>query len=80
MEKTIEVNGKTFKVRELLATELDDILALPEAKQHLKLQVTKSTGISEEEYLKLTVKERLAILLVTNDLNGLNEDFQKSLK
>lgn len=74
MQKELELNGKKITVRELLAIELDDI-NFDDKKEAVKKQVTLSTGISEEEYNKLTVKERLSIVNAINDLNF--QDFQK---
>lgn len=72
MEKEIKVGDKTFKVRELLAIELDDI-DFTDEKESVKKQVCLSTSISEEEYKKLTVRERLAIIKCMSELNGFQE-------
>lgn len=75
-KKEIEVDGRKFTVRELLAIELDDVDFgnLPEARMK---QVTLSTGLTEEEYRNLTFKERLVILKTYNQINGV-EDFLKN--
>jgi hypothetical protein len=70
----IEVNNKKFKIRELLAVELDDV-DWSDKKNAIKKQVILSTGISEDDYSKLTVKERMAIIQQINKINGF-EDFQ----
>jgi len=71
MEKEIEVNGKKFKIRELLAIELDGMDFSEEKKMDsIKKEVCLSTGISEEEYKLLTIKERLSIIEVINEING----------
>jgi len=75
MESKIIVSGKTFTVRELLARELDEALETEDKKDSLRKQVKFSTGISDDEYDKLTVKERIAIVREINKLNGV-EDFQ----
>ena len=77
MEKEINVNGKTFKVRELLATELDQAVEITDKKESLKRQVIISTGIDESAYSALTVKERFEIVKTMNEVNGLS-GFQKS--
>ena len=82
MEKEISVRGRTFKVREMLAVEMDsiDFGDTKETKSAaLKKQVMISTGISESDYNSLTVFERLSILNAVNEVNGLGEiqDFQK---
>jgi hypothetical protein len=47
MEKEIEVNGKKFKIRELLAIELDDIDWNDKSKA-VQREVILSTGVGEE--------------------------------
>lgn len=80
MEKEeISVNGKKFIVRELLATELDEITDMTDKKASLKKQVMLGANITEEEYNKLTVKERFSIIETMNKLN-LTDDFQKRLE
>jgi hypothetical protein len=77
MQKEIVVNGKTFVIRELLAIELDGINLEDRAKA-LREQVRLSTNITDEEYNKLSVKERGAIMKVINELNF--QDFQEPAK
>jgi uncharacterized protein YbaP (TraB family) len=69
MVKEVEVNEKKFKVRELLAVELDDI-NWEDKPNAIKKQVMLSTGLSEEEYKNLTVKERVRIIQAINEING----------
>lgn len=76
--KKITVEGRTFDVRELRAVELDD-LDWTDKKLVLKQQILLSTGISEQDFLDLTLRERLAIVNTINELNGLG-DFQKNLQ
>lgn len=73
----IEVNGKKFTIRELLAVEVDDI-NFDDKKEAIKKQVILSTGMSDEVYKALTLKERLAIVNAINELNFV--DFQKAEK
>lgn len=77
MKKEIEVNGRKFVIRELLAVEMDDI-DFGNRPEAIKKQVICSTGITEDDYKNLTVKERTAILNVINELN--NPDFQLPTK
>ena len=72
MEKEIIVGDKKFKVRELLAIELDDV-NWDDKKEVIKKQVILSTGMSDDEYQKLTVKERFSIIKVLNELNGFSD-------
>ena len=78
MQKEVEANGKKFIVRELLAIETDDI-NWDDRKDAIKKQVMISTGITEEDYNKLLVRERLAIVRAINELNGF-QDFQQPTK
>ena len=73
--KEVEVNGKKFVVRELLAKDVDDI-NFDDKKEAVKKQVILSTQISEEEFNNLTMKERLVIFKIINEINGI-EDFQQ---
>ena len=72
MEATIKVGEKTFKLRELLATEVDDI-NFEDKKEAIKKQVTLSTNMSDEDYKNLTLKERLALIKGIAELNGLGD-------
>lgn len=76
MQKEIVVGERKFLVRELLAVELDDTMDIQDKKLALKKQVTLSAGLNDEEYAKLTVKERIAIINAMNELNGVG-NFQK---
>jgi len=78
MQKDIEVNGKKFTIRELLAKEVDDI-NFDNKKEALQKQVMMSTGISLSDYENLTLRERLAIFKAINEVNGI-EDFQNPAK
>lgn len=69
MEKEIEAGGKKFKIRELLAIELDDI-DFANRKEANKKQVMLSTGISENEYNQLTINQRGTIFKAINEING----------
>ena len=77
MQREIEVNGKIFVIRELLAIELDDI-DFNDTKKSIRKQICLSTGMAESEYDKLTVKERGGILKVISEMNY--ADFQVPVK
>lgn len=72
--KQVIVGSKTFNVKELLAKEADSI-DWTNSKEALRLQIIYSTGITNDEYDNLTIKERLSIVNAINDINGL-KDFQ----
>ena len=70
--KKIVIGEKEFIIKELLACDVDTI-DFDDKKEALKKQVMLSTGMSEEEYTKLTLKERLGILKIVSEINGLND-------
>lgn len=71
MNKEIDVNGRKFVLRELLAIEVDNI-DFSNHKEASKKQVMLSTNITEEQYNQLTWNERLQIFKAINELNGVN--------
>jgi hypothetical protein len=72
MQRELKIGEKTFIVRELLAIELDDI-NFDDKKESIKKQVMLSTGLSEEQYKNLTIKERFAIVNTINEINGFSQ-------
>lgn len=75
-QKEISINGKKFIIHELLATEFDEIQKIEDSIDKVVGLVKRSASISDEDYNKLTVKERDEILVAMNNLNGW--DFRKS--
>jgi len=79
MNKEIEVNGKKFIVRELLAIEVDNAnVDWNNQNEARKKTLMIATGLTNEDYDKLTMKERLKIQQTYNELNI--EDFQQPVK
>ena len=78
MEKQITINNKVITVKELKAIDLDDI-DWADKKNAIKKQVQLSTGLTDEEYVNLSIKERLIVVQAINEVNGL-EDFQKHIQ
>lgn len=79
MQKEIEVNGKKFTVREVLAKEIDEAdIDWNNKKESLKKQLMLATGLSSEAYDNLTMKERIKIQQAFNELNI--DDFQQPIK
>lgn len=76
-QKEIEVNGKKFKVHELLATEFDETQKIEDAVERVVKLIKVSSDMTDEDYTKLTLKERSKIMDTINELNGW-ADFQKS--
>ena len=74
MEKEVIVNGKKFIVKEILAIDVDNAsINWEDVNDSRKKQLTLATGLTDEEYSKLTFKERLLIQKAFNELNV--EDF-----
>lgn len=76
MKKEIVIGDRTFLIREILAVELDEV-DLRDSKATQKVLVTKGAGLSDDEYIKLTIKERLSLLTAINEINGFG-DFQQT--
>lgn len=74
--KQVDVNGKKFIVKEILAKDFDNI-NFEDKKTAAKMQIQLATGMSDAEYDALTMKERIHIFQAMNQLNGL-EDFRKA--
>ena len=72
--KEIEVNGKKFTISEIKYRELTSFADLEKGEAAKKIMLV-STGMTEEEYDNLSVKEGIVIQKEINELNGL-EDFQ----
>lgn len=72
----VNINGRVFVVRELLATELDDV-NWQDTKSLIKKQVILSANLKEEEYNQLTLRERLGLIKAINEVNGLDEIIEK---
>ena len=77
--KEFEVEGRVFKVRQLLAIEFDELYN-EDSKISVKNQIIRACDLSnftEKDYNQLLMKERLIIQRVYNELNGFG-DFQSS--
>ena len=86
MEKEVIINGKKFVVRELLAKEYRTI-SYPKftdteeekklkQEQSDKQEILISTGISADDYDKLTTKEFLTLKKELLKINVPDNDFQ----
>jgi len=74
MQREVIVGENKFVVRELLAVEVDKAdINWNDVNDSRKKQIMLSTSLTSEEYDKLTMKERLKIQQVFNELNV--EDF-----
>ena len=80
MEKELKIGDKLFVIREMKAIEMEDI-DWTNSKDAIKKQVLLSTGMNEDSYKELTVRERIAIIKEIVKINALDEmDFQKPVK
>ena len=71
----VEVNGKTYTVKEI---KYKDVAKLSDVSQEeaSKILMQSSTGLTDEEYDNLSMREGVAIMKVVNKINGLETDFQ----
>ena len=72
--KEIEVNGKKFTISEIKYRELTSFADLEKGEAAKKIMLV-STGMTEEDYDNLSIKEGIFIQKEINELNGL-DDFQ----
>jgi len=74
--KKVKVKEKEFEVHELLAVEFDEIQKIEDDMDRIAALIKKSSNLSDEDYNRLTLKERSGIMSAINELNGWTEDFQ----
>lgn len=77
MEKTININGKEYIINEILAIDFDELVNSENDGEKVKKLLKHSSNITEEEYNKLTIRERSSILKTVNEVNGWATDFQE---
>ena len=77
MDKQIEVEGKTYTVKEIKYKDLTGFGEVSQEEAAKKVMLL-SAGLTEEEYNDLSLKVGIALQKAINELNGL-EDFQKPL-
>ena len=77
MEKEVEVNGKSYLVKEIKYKDLVALGDIPK-EEAAKKMILLSTALSEEEYNELSLKTGIELQKTINDLNGLS-DFQNPL-
>ena len=80
----IDINGKKVEIKELTYLDSIEVGELRE-KEGLKAAITKqlllSTGLSNEEVEKLSLKEGAAIQKAINEINAIDVlDFQKPIE
>lgn len=76
MEEKIQIStGKEFIVKELLYKQVVDMQNSENKTENVKTLLKLSTGITDEEWDNLTMKDGVAIQKVVNRVNGLEEHF-----
>ena len=85
MEKELIVNGKTYKIRELLNSEFQAFPRINESltkeeqesinKENIKRETMLCANITSEEYNNLTYKEYLTLRKAILDINTPEKDF-----
>lgn len=73
MEQTININGKIFLVKEVKYKDFLNLQGLPQ-EQIGKKMIQLSTGLSDEEYDSLGLKDGIALMQYVNEINGLNQN------
>jgi len=75
-EKIVKVNEKEYTVTELKYKDIAEVSDLSKSEV-AKALLVKATGISNEEYDELSMKDGITLMSAVNELNGLtNGDFQ----
>lgn len=73
-QETLEIEGKVYTISELKYKDVTSIGDISKEEAGKKLMIL-STGITDEEYNELSMKDGVSVMKVINKLNGL-EDFQ----
>lgn len=77
MTKTIKIKDKEYTIRELLFKDIAEFTGLPQSEVTKKTLIN-STGITEDEYNKLSIQEGAELMKAINELNSLDAlNFQK---
>lgn len=70
--KVILSNGKEFIVKEVLYKDVIDNVT-ENKSESAKLLLKLATGLTDEEYNVLSMKDGVALQKIVNDVNGFNE-------
>jgi len=77
-EKIIEVNGKSYTIKQLKYKDIAAVADLNKSEVAKSLLI-KGTGLTDEEYEDLGMKDGIKLMSAVNECNGLtDEDFQKA--
>lgn len=72
MEEIVTVGDISWKIREMLAIEMENI-DMSDPKKAVREMVKISAGIGDNDYDALTVKQRLVLVSAINKLNGIGD-------
>jgi len=77
-EKTIEIEGKSYTIKELKYKDIAAVADLSKSEV-AKTLLINSTGLTDEEYEELSMKDGIKLMSEVNNFNGLTEeDFPKA--
>ncbi len=81
MEKKVIIGDKEYTIKEICYVDMLDIdIQNPEKRGEAARKLLKlSTGLSDEEVNKITIKDGMALQNVINEVNGLG-DFTEPIK
>ena len=68
--KKVNLSNKEVEVHEMLAIEFDKIISIENATDRIASIVKSSCNFTDEDYSKLTIKDRSLIMNAINELNG----------
>jgi len=69
---------KTLVIHEFLSPEFDEVMKIEDNVDRITKMIKLCSDLSDDEYNKLTIRERSKITEIMNELNGWNEDFQEA--
>ena len=77
-EKTIEIDGKSYTIKELKYKDIAAVADLDKSEVAKSLLIN-ATGRTDEEYGELSMKDGIKLMSEVNNFNGLTEeDFPKA--
>ena len=77
-EKTLKIGEKSYTIKELKYKDFIAAVADMSKSDMAKSLLVSSTGITDEEYDNLSMKDGIALINIVNEVNGLvDADFQQ---